>query len=135
MSISAVQQAQQVETGQNISTGSEQLGKLDFLQLMVMQMRYQDPLSPMDNTEFITQLAQFNSLEQMQNLNSSVSKMAQWMHTSQASSMIGKEVDVIDANSGESVSGTVAEVRIRGGEARLVVGEHEVLLSDVVSIY
>lgn len=135
MSINAVQQAQQVETGQNISTGSEQLGKLDFLQLMVMQMRYQDPLSPMDNTEYITQLAQFNSLEQMQNLNDSVSTMAQWMHTSQASSMIGKEVDAIDAYSGESVSGTVGEVRIRGGEARLVVGEHEVILSDVVSIY
>ncbi|MCI5639975.1 MAG: flagellar hook capping protein, partial [Lachnospiraceae bacterium] len=49
------------------STGSE-MGKEEFLQLLVAQMKYQDPLEPTDNTEYVSQLAQFSELEQMQNL-------------------------------------------------------------------
>ena len=49
------------------------LGKDEFLQLLVTQMQYQDPLNPTSDTEFIAQMAQFSSLEQMQNLNNNFS--------------------------------------------------------------
>jgi flagellar basal-body rod modification protein FlgD len=64
-------------TGDNtlFAAGAKQLGKQDFLNLLVTQLRYQDPLSPSENTEFVAQLAQFSSLEGTQNISESVEKL------------------------------------------------------------
>ncbi|VBB08092.1 flagellar hook capping protein [Lucifera butyrica] len=94
------------------NSGSE-LGKDQFLELLVTQMKYQDPLQPMDNTQFVSQLAQFSALEQMQNLNSTDT-------VSQAVSMIGKTVAWTDSN-GTLQAGTVASVSISNGTPQLVV--------------
>ena len=51
------------------------LGKDDFLKLMITQLRHQNPLEPMDNTEYISQMASFSALEQMNNLNTSFESM------------------------------------------------------------
>ena len=60
----------------NTSTAAEQeLGKDDFLQLLVTQLRYQDPLNPMDNTEFVSQLAQFRALEGTQNVEKAIQNL------------------------------------------------------------
>jgi len=78
---------------------SNTLGKDDFLKLLITQLRYQDPLNPLDGTEFASQLAQFSSLEQLTNMNESLSEsttttqlMAQSIGNSLASTMIGKDV-------------------------------------------
>ena len=75
------------------------LDKDDFLQLLITKMTHQDPLSPMEDAEFIAELAQFSSLEQMQNLNDIMEESVNWdylqmqtINNTMATGLIGKDV-------------------------------------------
>ncbi len=74
---------------------NKDLGKNEFLELLVAQLNNQNPLDPQDNGEFISQLAQFSSLEGIENLNSSMGDILSSVHSSQAlqaSSLVGRNV-------------------------------------------
>jgi len=104
-----------------------ELGKDDFLKLLITQVQYQDPLNPSSDTEFIAQLAQFSSLEQMQNLNKSFSYSA-------GIALMGKYVSAqIEDDNGDVkyVQGRVDSVSMMNGEVYLVVGEDDVPLSKI----
>jgi len=76
-------------------TGGATLGKEDFLKLLMTQLQYQDPLNPMDNQDFMAELAQFSSLEQLQNVNSNLQTnllLSQSLNNSVATNLIGKRV-------------------------------------------
>ncbi|HEY9856687.1 MAG TPA: flagellar hook capping FlgD N-terminal domain-containing protein [Stenomitos sp.] len=85
------------------------LGKDDFLKLLVTQLRFQDPMQPMEDKEFISQMAQFNSLEEMQNLNKNLTAQNEFAQLSQASSLIGKTVAI--KTDSEHFAGKITEVR------------------------
>jgi len=71
------------------------LGKDEFMKMLIAQLKHQDPLNPMDGTAFTAQLAQFSSLEQLQNINtqlSSFTKQQQSLGNTQAVNLIGREV-------------------------------------------
>jgi flagellar basal-body rod modification protein FlgD len=84
----------------NLATaGSSNLGKDDFLNLLVTQLRYQDPLEPMQDSDFVAQLAQFSSLEQLSNINTTLGYsseldyiLSQTIANTMATTIIGKEV-------------------------------------------
>ncbi|QDR80495.1 flagellar hook capping FlgD N-terminal domain-containing protein [Sporomusa termitida] len=105
---------------------NDDLGKNDFLKLLTVQLRYQDPMNPMEDKEFIAQMAQFSSLEQMQNMNSS-------MAMSQASGLIGMQVNWLDGNA-EEWTGIVQSVRLIEGQPKLIIGDMALDLSQVVSV-
>ncbi len=111
-------------------TGGD-LGKNDFLNLLVTQLRYQDPLEPTDDKEFIAQMAQFSALEQMQNMNGVMSN-------SQAFSLIGKDVkaNITDPKTFEvkTVSGLVSTVRVSNGKTYLVINDQQVEADKVVEV-
>ncbi|MGE7672531.1 flagellar hook assembly protein FlgD [Lysinibacillus sp. NPDC094403] len=76
-------------------TGNSELGKDAFLQLLITQLQHQDPTNPMDDREFISQMAQFSSLEQMQNMSKAMESLLASQQQTQMmsySSFIGKEV-------------------------------------------
>lgn len=78
-----------------VSTYDDSLDKEAFLELLVTQLRYQNPLDPMDNTEFIGQLAQFSSLEQLTNINETIEgqeDVIQALDNTMMTNLIGREV-------------------------------------------
>ena len=83
--------------------------------MLVTQLRYQDPLSPMDNGEFIAQMAQFSALEQMQNMNINMENFLRTETLSQGASLIGRTVELIDSHSGEIIAGKVERVSFLSG--------------------
>jgi len=101
--------------------GKQVLDKDDFLKILVTQLSHQDPTQPMEDREFIAQMAQFSTLEQMTNLNREFSQVMKLMAASQAVNLLGKNVEIAD---GESlVQGPVRE--ILGGESpQLLVNDH-----------
>ncbi len=97
---------QSSQTAQNSSSkgtinSKSIMGKDDFLKLMITQLKYQDPLSPLDGSEFAAQLAQFSSLEQLHNLNESVKQsvdanylLIQSVNNTMTANLIGKETKI-----------------------------------------
>jgi flagellar basal-body rod modification protein FlgD len=103
-----------------------ELGKDDFLKLLVAQLQSQDPLNPMEDKEFISQMAQFTSLEQMKNMNMAV-------QITQATSYIGKQV-TWDDDAGVQQTGIVKSIRIVSGEPQVVIGDQNIALAKVTSV-
>lgn len=87
------------------------LGKDDFLKLLITQLRYQDPLKPMEDREYIAQMAQFSSLEQMMNVG-----LASNMNY--GLSALGKQVTAIDSD-GYTVKGKAVSARVVEGKPML----------------
>ena len=84
---------QKTDTGSLRPPPNKQLGQAEFLKLLTTQLTYQDPLDPVDDKAFIAQMAQFSSLEQMNNVNDTLTKMLSSQSTSlqtTAASMVGK---------------------------------------------
>ena len=113
-----------VSTETQTSAQDEILGKNDFLNLLVAQLKHQDPLNPAESTEFTAQLAQFSSLEQLNNINDNLKNMELFQTSvtnSQAVSYIGKEITA-RGNTVQLESGLAAECQFElEANAALVV--------------
>lgn len=124
------------------STGTSSLGKDQFLKLLITQLQNQDPMQPMEDKEFIAQMAQFTSVEQLTNISSQLTAMSESLSISSA--MIGKEITWIsegktDPITGEKPAGTVQSgivdsIVIRDGKQYATVGKEEIALTDITSI-
>lgn len=118
------------ETSVKKAATSNGMDKDAFLQLLVAQMKYQDPLEPTSNTEYISQYATFSQVEQMQN-------MAATMELSRASSMVGQFVEVETTSaSGEtkSIQGTVEYVAYENNKAYVSIDGSLYSVDDVVAV-
>ena len=94
------------------ATDSSELGKDAFMQLLVAQIKNQDPLNPTDSSESIAQMAQFSSLEQMQNLNTTMTNIYNYQTTNTLVSnaaLIGKTVTALGSE-GNTVTGKINAV-------------------------
>lgn len=122
-----IESASQSSLEKASSTGMD---KDAFLQLLVAQMKYQDPLQPTSNTEYISQYAQFSQVEQMQSMSAS-------MDLQRASELVGKEVYVKTTTTGgetKFVQGKVDYVVYENGKAFLAIDESLYSLDDLDTV-
>jgi len=108
------------------SASSQSAFGLDFqslLRIILTQLTYQDPLKPMDNFQFVSQLAQFSQLQQSQSLNDQVTSLLAAQSATQATSLLGRTIDLaVDTSSGASpVSGTVKAVSFASGQPEVTI--------------
>lgn len=137
MNVAAVRQGS--DTGSELLDAApltqNELGKEDFLKLLVTQLQNQDPLQPMDNKDLVLQLSQFSTLEQTQNMNENFTAFLGISNMGTAGSMIGKEVAFYDAENGNEVTKAIVDkVIIKNNEVVLSAGGKEVKMAHILSI-
>jgi len=118
-----------VQNGRQVSN---ELGKDDFLKLLITQLSNQDPTSPMENTEFISQMAQFSSLEQMTNMSNEFTKLANMLNSGEAVSMLGKSVEL---NIGDTSITGVVDAVTRGTNPQVQVNGMLYSMDQVNAVY
>lgn len=112
--------------------GESNLDQDAFLQLLMMEIKNQDPLNPMSNKDFIAQQAQFTQISELQKLNKNFDSSNQIV---QASALIGKTVTLQDPDNAEnSIQGLVSEARIDSKGANVVINDKEYPVDLIQSI-
>ena len=107
------------------------LGKDDFLKLLITQLSHQDPTQPLEDRAFVAQMAQFSTLEQMTNMTGELSKVLGLLARSQAVALLGKTVEIADGQA--SISGRVEA--ISGNQyPQLLVGGRYYDVTQVLSV-
>jgi flagellar basal-body rod modification protein FlgD len=106
-----------------VSSSSTQSTGLDFqslLRIILTQLTYQDPLKPMDNFEFVSQLAQFSQLQQSQTLNDQITNLLAAQAAMQGTSLLGRTVDFTNP-AGQPLSGVVKAVSFASGQPQVSI--------------
>ena len=111
----------------------KELGQDDFLKLLAAQLGAQDPMAPTDNTQFISQMANFSSLQQMSALNTNFTAYESTQKAAQAPAYLGKEVTVTDPY-GKSVSGVATAYHVDNGAVTLTINDTDYSLDSVTGV-
>jgi flagellar basal-body rod modification protein FlgD len=110
----------------------QNLGKDDFLKILITQLSYQDPTAPMEDKEFIAQMAQFSTLEQMTSMAKDFSKLTSMLMGNEASSALGKGVEIIEGE--RTVQGVVQAVT-RGETPEVLVNGNFYDWNQVIKVF
>ena len=109
------------------------LDKDDFLKLLVTQLQHQDPLNPMDDMQFMSQMAQFSTLEQITNLGADIERLSFSGQVSESVALIGRTV-TYEAKDGSIEQGTVQGVEIEDGKIRVSVDGTKIEPASIRSV-
>jgi len=109
------------------------LSQDDFLKLLIVQMKSQDPLNPKQDTEFISQMTQFSALEQSKSMQKDIAGLRDDQELLQADALIGRSVTLYDGKAGVA-AGVVSSVEVVDGTPKIVVNGKQYTMNQVLSI-
>jgi len=133
MSLSSIDPTSTIQSQAMFNLAGSQLDRDAFMHLLVTELRYQDPTQPMEDKEFIAQLAQFSTLEQAEQTNTQLSLLAQLLSAGQAVSLVGRTIEYIGPE-GDTLTGEVTAIAFDQGLPYLLVGEEEINPANVISV-
>jgi flagellar basal-body rod modification protein FlgD len=113
------------------ATDLADIGSADFLRLMVAQLRNQDPFKPLDQMQFIAELAELRSAAGIMELTDGLATLTQMQTIAQLGNLIGRTVRGYDAATGAAVEGTVSAIEFGAGGPALIVGDARVGVADI----
>ena len=113
---------------------NSELGRDQFVTLLVAQLQNQDPLDPVTNEDFVAQLAQFSSLEGIENLNASFRDILALQNLTQGASLIGKTASYRDPATNAAEQGTVTAYRVENQQIQLIIDNKEVAVGLVTEL-
>ena len=111
----------------------EGLDKDAFLKLLVAQLRYQNPMSPLDGQEYLAQAAQFAAVERLEGLAQAQAELVAYQKVMISSSLVGKHVTGLN-DLGQPVEGTVESVKFTGGTPLLHVDGQDIALDTIEEV-
>ncbi len=126
-------QTQNTNTTDPTTSTNGDLGENDFLQLLVAQLKYQDPTQPADPSQFIAQTAEFTQVQDLTQLTSTVASLIKTDNTTTAAALLGRTVQFTDST-GVSRTGTVTSANVDSDGVHLGVGNYQTDLSDVTEL-
>ena len=123
-------------TGSGATTASRKstVDSQMFLQLLVAQLRNQDPMNPMDNQQMIAQMAQLQTVDQLNEIGKALQVQQEMDALTQSLLLLGKEGEYVDGSGAGTLTGVVEGVRFDAGLPTLVVAGEEVLPGDVLAV-
>jgi flagellar basal-body rod modification protein FlgD len=101
------------------ATANSNLSIQDFMKVLLTQLTYQDPLKPLDNQQFMSQIAQFTTLQQTQQMNTNIEKLLSNQSSLQSVGLIGRTVDI--STTGGTATGTVSALSLSGVSPSITV--------------
>ena len=111
--------------------------QIDYMKLLTTQLRNQNPLEPMDNSDMTAQMTQFSQLAQLESMNSNFSDVLKTVERQHAASLIGKNVSFVGETTDGSVNlitGKVDQIANKDGEVLLGVGDYTLTLDDIIGV-
>ncbi len=112
---------------------TSQLGQQQFMQLLIAQLKNQDPMDPVSQEDSIAQLAQFSTLEGIEKLNANFASFMKLQQISQGANLVGKNVEWLDRD-GIRQQGVVEAVGVKDGDLQLKIGGNDVSIDNVTAV-
>ena len=132
MRVSTAAAAQSTTTS---GASADQLSSSTFLTLLTTQLKNQDPLEPMSGSDMLAQISQLTTVEQLMNLNTTLTTFGQKTEgIAQVSSLLGKKVEWLDAISGKQMSGTVTRAQSGDSGWQVKVGNNVISVDDLLAV-
>jgi flagellar basal-body rod modification protein FlgD len=116
------------------STTAQELSPNEFLKLLVSQLQNQDPLNPTDQSQFVGELAQMQSVSELQQMNTTLTASSSQGSTSSALAMLGRTVTWVDSQTSSTSTGIVSAVLLTSSGVTLKVGETDVPIGNVTQV-
>jgi flagellar basal-body rod modification protein FlgD len=116
------------------SNSTAGLSQTDFLNLLVAQLQNQDPLNPVSSSDFLSQTAQFSTLQGINQLNTNITNLLSLQQLTQSADLIGKKVSYTLPGTPKPQSAIVTGVNDNGGTVQLVAGSNTINLNQVTGI-